>query len=122
MEVLKPKWVDNIELKRNNSDSLDSEQISSSAVLPAILKHTVEVFLKQLPSLIASFSYMQKAVFKRPLRPLKTDLVSERFFSDAGVIAKERVIMLSKAEADLIKKKILLKSQMAIRHYTSSVF
>jgi hypothetical protein len=96
MEILKPKWVNNFELTRNNSTPKDSEQISSSAVLPVILKHTVEVFLKQLPALIASFAYMQKAVFKKHLRPLNTDLVNERFLTDAAVIAKERAVMISK--------------------------
>jgi hypothetical protein len=110
MEILKPKWVDNVEYKRN---LVLSSEISSSAVLPVILKHTVEVFLKQLPTLITSFTYFQKAVFKKPLYPLDVDSVNERFFTDAAVIATERATLLAMNKTEIAKKGTQLSLQIA---------
>lgn len=78
MEVLKPKWVDNVDAKRIDGEVPDSDAKS------VIFKRTgrPEMFEKQLPTLTTAYSFYDKRIFKPELLEIDIENVHERYISN----------------------------------------
>ena len=95
MDVLKPKWVDNEDAKRNAGE--DRESCERSIVFK---KSTPDIFERQLPTLTTAYFYYDKKDFKPELQEIDPEIVHERYIQN-NVIKKEQRILISKFDKNM---------------------